>query len=124
MWPTSGAKVVAIPFTRDGQGVSWPGGTKPVSEKGTHEGASKGAQFGPEPHHYDPYDGMTDEELESELDDILRREPASVTISIRMPAELLERTKRLAADGGMPYQALIKRLVDAGVSRLEQRARR
>ncbi len=83
-----------------------------------------GTRFGPEPHHYDPYDNMTDEELEAELDELLRREPASVTISIRMPAELLERTKRLAADGGVPYQSLIKRLVDAGVSRLEQRAKR
>lgn len=83
-----------------------------------------GTRFGPEPHHYDPYDHMSDEELDAELDDVLRREPPSVTISIRMPAELLERTKRLAAAGGLPYQALIKRLVDAGVSRLEQRAER
>lgn len=84
----------------------------------------KGTRFGPEPHHFDPYDDMTDEELETELDDLFRREPGSVTISIRMPVELLERTKRLATEGGVPYQALIKRLVDAGVSRLEQRAKR
>jgi hypothetical protein len=89
-----------------------------------HEGTSNGARFGPEPHHYDPYDGMSDEELENELGDNLRREPASVTISIRMPAELLECTKRLAEEGGIPSQALIKRLVDAVVSRLEQRAKR
>ena len=38
--------------------------------------------------------------------------------------ELLERTKQLAAKGGVPYQALIKRLVDAGVSRLERRPKR
>ena len=83
-----------------------------------------GTRFGPEPHHYDPFDTMTDDELDAELDALLRREPPSVTISIRMPAELLERTKRVAANGGVPYQALIKRLVDAGVSRLEQRAKR
>jgi hypothetical protein len=82
-----------------------------------------GTRFGPQPHHYDPFDQMTDAELEAELDGLLRREPPSVTISIRMPADLLERTKRLAAAGGLPYQALIKRLVDAGVSRLEQRAK-
>ncbi|MHB8621582.1 MAG: CopG family antitoxin [Chloroflexota bacterium] len=82
-----------------------------------------GTRFGPGPHRYDPYDNMTDEELEAELDELLRREPATVTISIRMPVDLLERTKRLANDGGLPYQSLIKRLVDAGVSRLEQRSK-
>ena len=81
-------------------------------------------RFGPEPHHYDPFDNMSDDELDAELDELLRREPPSVTISIRMPAELLERTKQVAAKGGVPYQALIKRLVDAGVSRLEQRTKR
>ncbi len=84
----------------------------------------KGTRFGPKPHHLDPYEGMTDEELDAELDELFRREPGSVTISIRMPVDLLERTKRLASEGGVPYQALIKRLVDAGVSRLEQRAKR
>ena len=82
-----------------------------------------GTQFGPERQHYDPFDHMNDEELETAVGDLLRREPASVTISIRMPAALLERTKRLAAQGGIPYQSLIKRLVDSGVSRLEQRTR-
>ena len=82
-----------------------------------------GTRFGPEPHHYDPFEHMTDDELAAELDELPRREPPSVTMSIRMPAELLERTKRVAAAGGVPYQALIKRLVDAGVSRLEQRAK-
>lgn len=86
--------------------------------------SDKGTKFGPEPHQYDPYDGMTDEDLEAELGDVLRREPVSVTISIRMPVELLERTKRLAGESGVPYQSLIKRLVDSGVSRLEQRVKR
>lgn len=84
----------------------------------------KGMRFGPEPHHFDPYDDVSDEELEAELDDVFRREPGSVAISIRMPVELLERTKRAATEGGVPYQTLIKRLVDAGVSRLERRAKR
>ena len=82
-----------------------------------------GTRFGPEPHQYDPFDAMSDDELDAELDALLRREPPSVTISIRMPSELLERTKRVAASGGVPYQALIKRLVDTGVSRLERRAK-
>ncbi|MGH2365859.1 MAG: hypothetical protein ACRDHX_14560 [Chloroflexota bacterium] len=85
---------------------------------------NEGARFGPEAHHYDPYDNVSDQELDEELNELLRPEPASVTISIRMPAELLERTKRVATKGRLPYQALIKRLVDAGVSRLEQRTKR
>ncbi|HLG71984.1 MAG TPA: CopG family antitoxin [Chloroflexota bacterium] len=86
--------------------------------------SNAGTRFGPEPFHYDPFDAMTDDELDAELDELVRREPPSVTISIRMPADLLGRTKRAAAAGGVPYQTLIKRLVDAGVSRLEQRAKR
>lgn len=88
----------------------------PASEAGT--------RFGPEPHHYDPYDQLSNEESDEALGDLFRREPPSVTISIRMPADLLERTKRLATATGLPCQALIKRLLDAGVSRLEQRAKR
>lgn len=83
-----------------------------------------GTRFGPEPHQYDPFDNLSDEDLDDALEELMRREPLAVTISIRMPADLLERTKRLAAAGGVPYQTLIKRLVDAGVSRLEQRAKR
>ena len=83
-----------------------------------------GTRFGPELYQYDPFDNMTDDELDAELDELMRREPVAVTISIRMPSDLLERTKRLAAAGGIPYQTLIKRLLDAGVSRLEQRAQR
>ena len=98
---------------RVGPDESSQGGMKQVSNTGT--------RFGPEPRHVDHYDDMTDQELDTELGELLRREPASVTISIRMPVELLKRTKRLAAAGHVPYQSLIKRLVDAGVSRLEQR---
>ena len=82
-----------------------------------------GTRFGPRPYQYDPFDSMTDDELEAELVELLRPEPPSVTISIRMPAELLERTKRAADTGGLPYQTLIKRLIDAGVSKLEHRKR-
>lgn len=77
-------------------------------------------RFGPEAELVDPFDEMTDE-IESEVEGVLRREAASVTISIRMPSQLLERTKKVAADGGVPYQSLIKRLVEIGLARLERR---
>src|SRR5437870_5708140 len=109
-WPMSTVTANAIRCMLVRREERSPGGTTHVSKTGT--------RFGPESHHYDPYDNMTDNELDAELDELLRREPPSVTISIRMPAELLERTKKMAAAGGVPYQALIKRLVDAGVSRL------
>jgi hypothetical protein len=84
--------------------------------------ANAGRKFGPEPHHFDPYEGMSEDELDRHFAEVLgRRGPASVTISVRMPAELLERTKRLATKEGLGYQTLIKRLVDAGVTHMEYR---
>lgn len=66
----------------------------------------------------DPYDEMTEEEFEQEMVRSLR--PLSTPVSIRFPVDLLERAKRLAARRGIGYQTLIKRLVAAGVDRLER----
>ena len=82
------------------------------------EGAGR-QRFGPKPYHVDPFEGMTDTDLEAELDRMLQRD-TSVTISMRMPSRLLERTKRIAEGGGVPYQTLIKRLVEAGLDRMER----
>jgi predicted DNA binding CopG/RHH family protein len=68
--------------------------------------------------HHDPYGAMTDEEFEREMTRSLR--PLSTPVSIRIPVDLLERAKRLAARRGIGYQTLIKRLVAAGVDRLER----
>jgi predicted DNA binding CopG/RHH family protein len=76
-------------------------------------------RFGPKPYHVDAFDGLSDEELESELNRMLQKD-GSVTISMRMPSRLLERTKRIAESGGVPYQTLIKRLVEAGLNRMER----
>ena len=76
-------------------------------------------RFGPKRYHVDPFDGMTDRELEAELERMLQRD-TSVTISMRIPSRLLERTKRIAESGGVPYQTLIKRLVEAGLDRMER----
>ena len=86
--------------------------------------AERGTRFGPQPHQYDPYDGLSDDEIDAEMEALLGQSNSrSITISIRMPVDLLQRTKRVAAAGGVPYQSLIKRLVDSGVSRLEKRPR-
>lgn len=75
---------------------------------------------------FDPYDDMTDEEFEREVLEALDRE--TTAISIRVPNDLLERTREIAQGRGVPYQSLMKVLIDQGVRRLERlpvrRARR
>jgi predicted DNA binding CopG/RHH family protein len=68
---------------------------------------------------YDPYDELSDEEFEREI--LRALELSSTKISLRLPNELLERTKRAAARRGVPYQSLMKALIDQGVKRLERR---
>jgi len=65
----------------------------------------------------DPYDALTDEELEREIMETL--EQSTVKISLRVPKGLLERTKQAASERGIPYQTLIKALLDRGISHLE-----
>lgn len=67
----------------------------------------------------DPYEGMSDEELDrrfSELITVNRQRQRS--ISIRFPYELLEELHCLADQFGIPYQTLIKRLLEQDVARL------
>jgi len=78
-----------------------------------------GKQFGPEPHQIDPYDGMSDKKFESEvlaaLDAAKQRQKA---ISIKLPESLLERTREEAKRRGVPYQTLIKILLERSLDRL------
>ena len=78
-----------------------------------------GKQFGPEPHQYDPFDGMTDREFEVE---VLKAFEASKqrqkAISIKLPEELLERTRAEAKRQGIPYQTLIKIVLEKSLDRL------
>jgi predicted DNA binding CopG/RHH family protein len=67
---------------------------------------------------YDPYDELSDEEFEREILQAL--DQSSTKISLRLPNELLDRTKRAALRRGVPYQSLIKALIDRGVKRLER----
>jgi predicted DNA binding CopG/RHH family protein len=78
-----------------------------------------GKQFGQEAHQFDPYDGMTDREFEAEvlaaLDAAKQRQKA---ISIKLPKALLERTREEAKRRGVPYQTLIKILLERSLDRL------
>lgn len=78
-----------------------------------------GKQFGPEPHQYDPYDGMTDKEFEAEMvaafEASKQRQKA---ISIKLPKALLERTRAEARRQGIPYQTLIKIILEKSLDRL------
>lgn len=81
-----------------------------------------GKQFGPEPHQYDPFDGITDKEFEAEVlkafDATRQRQKA---ISIKLPEDLLERTRAEAKRQGIPYQTLIKIVLKKSLDRLGPR---
>ena len=67
---------------------------------------------------FDPYDKMTNEEFEREVMNAFER--GTTTISLRVPNDLLGRTRDIAERRGVPYQALMKVLIDRGVRRLER----
>ncbi len=66
----------------------------------------------------DPFDELSDEEFEREVLESL--DQATTKISLRVPNELLGRTKQVAQRRGVPYQSLMKALIDQGVRRLER----
>lgn len=66
---------------------------------------------------HDPFDDLSDEEFEREVLNSLDR--ATTKISLRVPKDLLGRTKQVAERRGVPYQSLMKALIDQGVRRLE-----
>ena len=70
----------------------------------------------------DPFDELSDEEFEREVLDSLGQ--ATTKISLRVPKDLLGRTKQAAERRGVPYQSLMKALIDQGVRRLERVAGR
>lgn len=70
----------------------------------------------------DPFDELSDEEFEREVLESL--DQASTKISLRVPKDLLNRTKHVAERRGVPYQSLMKALIDQGVRRLERMARK
>jgi predicted DNA binding CopG/RHH family protein len=79
----------------------------------------RGKQFGPGAHQFDPYDGMSDEEFVADAEEALRAAQRRQTaISLRLPEELLERAKAEARRRNMPYQTLIKVLLERSLDRL------
>jgi predicted DNA binding CopG/RHH family protein len=78
-----------------------------------------GKQFGAERHQHDPFDGMTAKEFEAEvmasIDAAKQRQKA---ISIKLPEALLERTRAEAKRQGIPYQTLIKIVLERSLDRL------
>ena len=70
----------------------------------------------------DPYDAMSDEEFDTEVLATLERTKTRA-VSIRLPLELIERTKAVAEAERVPYQTLMKAFIDGGVRKLEQRRR-
>ena len=67
---------------------------------------------------HDPFDDLSDEEFEREVLDSL--DQATTKISLRVPKDLLGRTKQVAQLRGVPYQSLMKALIDQGVRRFER----
>lgn len=78
-----------------------------------------GKQFGREQHQFDPYEGMTDRQFEAAvlaaLEASKQRQRA---ISIKLPEALLERTRAEAKRRGIPYQTLIKIVLEKSLDRL------
>lgn len=66
----------------------------------------------------DPFDELSDEEFEREVLEAL--DQGTTKISLRVPNDLLGRTRQAAERRGVPYQSLIKVLLDRGVRRLER----
>jgi predicted DNA binding CopG/RHH family protein len=66
----------------------------------------------------DPFDELSDEEFEDEVLEAL--DHGTTKISLRVPNDLLGRTRQAAGRRGVPYQSLIKVLIDQGVRRLER----
>jgi predicted DNA binding CopG/RHH family protein len=70
----------------------------------------------------DPFDELTDEEFDREIAEALDR--STTKISLRVPSDLLGRTRHEAGRLGVAYQSLMKVLIDQGVRRLESVPRR
>src|ERR1019366_10569401 len=73
-------------------------------------------------HFHDPYDAMSDDDFDAymvRLSDQPQGPTRSVTV--RMPEALLSRLQHMAAQRHMPYQRLMKRMLEESVSGLERR---
>ena len=71
---------------------------------------------------HDPYDAMSDDDFDAYTARLFD-EPAGPTrsITLRMPEALLSRLQNIASERHMPYQRLMKRMLEESVSGLERR---
>lgn len=67
----------------------------------------------------DPYDEMTDDQFDRYVADLMAR-PRTRSISLKMPEDLIARTRAVAERKGVPYQTLMKALIEAGLQKLER----
>ncbi|MBO0684210.1 MAG: hypothetical protein J2P45_13700 [Candidatus Dormibacteraeota bacterium] len=71
-----------------------------------------------QPWQADPYAGMTDEELARELDP--RLPDRNRVVWIRLPERLLQRARQVAEREGVPYEGLIRKLLESSLERLDK----
>jgi len=69
----------------------------------------------------DPFDDMSDEEFDEHVEALFAERPRTVPVSLRVPADLLERLKKQASRAGVPYQTFMKSVLESAVARLESR---
>lgn len=71
---------------------------------------------------HDPYDAMSDDDFDAYTARLFdeQQEPTR-SITVRMPEGLLSRLQRMASQRHMPYQRLMKRMLEESVSGLERR---
>jgi predicted DNA binding CopG/RHH family protein len=69
----------------------------------------------------DPFEDMSDEEFDEHVETLFSERPRTVAVSLRVPADLLDRVKRQAKQAGVPYQTLMKSVLESAVARLERR---
>jgi predicted DNA binding CopG/RHH family protein len=67
----------------------------------------------------DPYDRMSDDEFDRYIAGLMAR-PRMRSLNLKVPEELIERTKAVAAERHVPYQTLMKALIEAGLRKLER----
>ncbi len=68
----------------------------------------------------DPFDALNDDDFDAHVAQLLDKPVPSVNVSLRMSALLLERLKRAAGRADLPYQTLMKRLLEIALERLER----
>lgn len=67
----------------------------------------------------DPYEHLSDEEFEHDFFAALDRDRLK-PVSLRLPESVLARSRVVAQARGIPYQVLIKALIESGLNQLER----